>query len=234
VPLHLEGPSIWTIQQRISGSSGILGHATGQRGLQLTEFEQARLPWTETNFNKLFPSTKNTVINRLYLMDKFPGLYSKTINIGRQIRDTYDRFFQDFDAIIMPTTPKVAPRYSPRDSVLELFELSIGMTSNTAVFNVTGHPALSLPVGFAPAADKADLLLPVRMQLVGGMWQEKTLLRIASAWESSHDWKEQVVQQPKEKRNAPHGEKVPSTASNFLTEVNGNSSPETKRVKRAA
>ncbi|KAH6681186.1 amidase [Plectosphaerella plurivora] len=226
VPLHREGPSIWTIQQRMSGSSGILGHATGRRGLQLTEFEQARLPWTETNFDKLFPSTKNTVINGLYLMDKFPGLYSKTINIGRQIRDAYDRVFQDFDVIIMPTTPKVAPRHGPRDSVLGSFEPSIGMTSNTAVFNVTGHPALSLPVGFAPAADKADLMLPVGMQLVGGMWQEKTLLRIANAWESSRDWKEQLGQKP-EKRTAPHSQEV-------LTEVNGNSSPEMKRVKLVA
>lgn len=232
VPLHREGPSIWTIQQRMSGSSGILGHATGRRGLQLTEFEHARLPWTEANFDRLFPSTKNTVINGLYLKDKFPGLYSKTINIGRQIRDAYDRIFEKYDAVIMPTTPVVAPRHGPRDSVLGSFEPSIGMTSNTAIFNVTGHPALSLPVGFAPAADKADLLLPVGMQLVGGMWQEKTLLRIACAWERTRDWKEQR-DQPRE-GNFSHCQTATSTSSQPLTEMNGNRSPEVTRVKLAA
>lgn len=189
VPLHLEGPSIWTIQQRMSGAAGILGRAYGRRGLQLTEFETARLPWTDANFQKLFPSTKNTVINGLYLMDKFPGLYSKTVNIGRQIRDAYDQALKSFDVLVMPTTPFVAPRHGPRDSVLGSFEPSIGLTSNTAVFNVTGHPAMSIPVGFAPAADDANVRLPVGMQVVGGMWQEHKVLRVGQAWEATFDWK---------------------------------------------
>ncbi|KAL1865064.1 hypothetical protein VTK73DRAFT_5519 [Phialemonium thermophilum] len=189
VPLHLEGPSIWTIQQRLSGAAGILGRATGRRGLYLTEFETTRLPWTDASFQKLFPSTKNTVINGLYLMDKFPGLYAKTINIGRQIRDAYDHVLRDFDVIIMPTTPFVAPRHGPRDSVLGSFEPSIGMTTNTAVFNVTGHPALSIPVGFAPAADDPAVKLPVGMQIVGGMWQDKKVLEVGRAWETAFDWR---------------------------------------------
>jgi amidase len=188
IPSHLEGPSIWTIQQRLAGAMGILGRGYGQRGLHLTEFDEARLPWLDSNFQKLFPSTKNTVINGLYLMDKFPGLYSKTVNIGRRLRDAYDDVLRSYDVIVMPTTPFVAPRHGPRDSVLGSFEPSIGLTSNTAVFNVTGHPALSLPVGLAPAADDERTLLPVGMQIVGGMWQEKKVLRVGHAWESTFDW----------------------------------------------
>lgn len=188
IPLHKEGASIWTIQQRISGASGILGHANGRRGLYLPEFEHARLPWTADNFSKLFPSTKNTVINGLYLTEKFPGLYGKTINISRRIRDAYDDAFRKFDVIVMPTTPFVAPRHGNRDSVLGSFEPSIGMTTNTAIFNVTGHPALSLPVGRAQAVDDASVLLPVGMQIVGGLWQEKKILRVAQAWEKNFDW----------------------------------------------
>ena len=183
IPLHKEGPSIWTIQQRMSGSAGILGHATGRRGLQLTEFEQARLPWTSENFEKLFPSTKNTVINGLYLRDKFPGLYAKTINIGRQISDAYNVAFESYDAIVMPTTPFVAPRHGDRNSVLKSFEPSMGMTINTAVFNVTGHPALSLPIGKSAAKDDEETLLPVGLQVVGGHWQEQQILRVAHALE---------------------------------------------------
>lgn len=189
IPLHLEGPSIWTIQQRISGSSGILGRASGRRGLGLTEFEKTRLPWTDASFQKLFPSTKNTVINGLYLADKFPGLYSKTVNIGRQISDAYQRAFQCYDAIVMPTTPFVAPRHGTRDSVLRSFEPTIGLTTNTAVFNVTGHPAMSMPVGFLPAKDDVGVQLPVGMQIVGGLWQEKKVLRVGHAWETNFDWR---------------------------------------------
>ncbi|KAM0816077.1 putative Amidase [Seiridium cardinale] len=118
VPLHLESPAVWTIQQGVSGSAGVLGQAHGRRVLYLTEFEQARLPWTSENFSKLFPSTKNTV-----------------------------------------------------------------------VFNVTGQPAMSIPIGFAPANEDPSVLLPVAMQIVGGLWQEKKILRVGHAWETEFDWK---------------------------------------------
>lgn len=189
VPEHLDGPAVWTIQQRISGSLGILGKAHGRRNLHLTEFEEARLPWTTDSFGRLFPSTKNTVINGLYLADKFPGLYGRTVNIGRRIRDAYEAAFERFDVLVMPTTPFVAPRHGVRAPPKATFEPSIGMTSNTAVFNVTGHPALSIPVGRAPAKDDAELLLPVGMQIVGALGQDGKVLRVGHAWESSFDWK---------------------------------------------
>lgn len=183
VPLHNTGSSIWILQQRISGTSGILGHANGRRGLYLTEFEHARLPWTDSNFQKLFPSTKNTVINGLYLMDRFPGLYAKTVNIGRHIRDAYEDVFKTYDVVVMPTTPFVAPRHGSNDSVIGSFEPSIGLTTNTAVFNVTGQPAMSMPIGWSTAKDDDSILLPVGMQIVGGLWQEKKILRVGKALE---------------------------------------------------
>lgn len=189
VPEHLNGPAVWTIQQRISGSLGILGKAHGRRNLHLTEFEEARLPLTTDSFGRLFPSTKNTVINGLYLADKFPGLYGRTVNIGRRIRDAYEAAFERFDVLVMPTTPFVAPRHGVRAPPKASFEPTIGMTSNTAVFNVTGHPALSIPVGRAPAKDDARLLLPVGMQIVGALGQDGKVLRVGHAWESSFDWK---------------------------------------------
>lgn len=189
VPAHLEGPAVWTVQQRISGALTILGQAHGRRGLGLTEFEHARLPWTSENFQKLFPSTQNTVINGLYLTDKFPGLYSKTMNIGRQIRDAFDRALRECDVLVMPTTPFVAPRHGRRGTPRQCFEPTIGLTVNTAVFNVTGHPALSLPVGFAPAREDHTVALPVGMQIVSGRWQEKRIFQVAHAWETAFDWR---------------------------------------------
>ncbi|KAK2009507.1 amidase [Colletotrichum eremochloae] len=233
VPLHLEGPSIWTIQQRIAGSSGILGRASGRRGLGLTEFDKARLPWSNSSFQKLFPSTKNTVINGLYLSEKFPGLYNKTVNIGRQISDAYQKIFETYDVIIMPTTPFVAPRHGSRESVLGSFEPTIGLTTNTAVFNVTGHPAMSIPVGFLPAKDDPQVLLPVGMQVVGGLWQEKKVLNVGYAWETNFEWK----------RIKGHGDVAQAIPESLatrthltvdgrtMTEVNGTTSPRLKRVK---
>lgn len=190
LPEHLNGPAIWTIQSRISGSLNLLGQSHGRRGLGLTELEQERLPWTDESFQRAFPSSKNVLINGLYLMSRFPGLYSKTTNIGRQIRDLYERIFEQYDIVVTPTTPVVARRHGERGLPLETLQPSMGLTINTAIFNVTGHPAMSIPVGFAPAANNPQLLLPVGMQIVGGLWQESKILRAGHAWESHFAWKE--------------------------------------------
>ncbi|PYH48757.1 putative amidase [Aspergillus saccharolyticus JOP 1030-1] len=189
IPDHYHGPAIWTIQQRISGSMTLLGQAHGRRGLHLTEMERERLPWTADGFERAFPSTKNVIINGLYLTTKFPDLYGKTVNIGRRLRDLYEEVFQTYDVVVMPTTPTVAPRHGSRGLPVETLKPSMGLTINTAIFDVTGHPAMSMPVGFATAKDNAALRLPVGMQIVGGLWQEAKVLRVGHAWEQHYDWK---------------------------------------------
>ncbi|KAJ5048608.1 hypothetical protein NUH16_007113 [Penicillium rubens] len=189
LPEHLHGPAIWTIQQRIAGAQTLLGQNTGRRGLYMTEMEHARLPWTDDGFQRAFPSTKNVIINGLYLMQRFPGLYGKTANTGRFVSDKYEALFEKYDILVMPTTPVVAPRHGKRELPLDSLRPSMGLTINTAVFNVTGHPALSIPVGFAPAKEDNQVMLPVGMQIVGGLWQEEKILRAGHAWEAHFDWK---------------------------------------------
>lgn len=189
LPGHFHGPALWTIQQRIAGTHTLLGQNTGRRGLYMTEMEQERLPWTDDGFQRAFPSTKNVIINGLYLQSKFPGLYGKTVNIGRQLSDQYEELFKKFDIILMPTTPVVAPRHGKRELPLESLKPSMGLTINTAIFDVTGHPAMSIPVGFAPAREDPEVMLPVGMQIVGGLWQENKILQAGHAWESHYDWK---------------------------------------------
>ncbi|KAJ5653269.1 Amidase [Penicillium lividum] len=189
LPDHLHGPAIWTIQQRIAGAQTLLGLNTGRRGLYMTEMERGRLPWTDEGFQRAFPSTKNVLINGLYLSSHFPGLYGKTANIARQLSDKYQALFEKYDAIVMPTTPVVAPKHGKRGQPVESLQPSMGLTINTAIFNVTGHPALSIPIGFVPAKDDKQIMLPVGMQIVGGLWQDEKVLRVGHVWETHFDWK---------------------------------------------
>ena len=85
---------------------------------------------------------------------------------------------------------------------MEALKPSMGITTNTAIFDVTGHPAMSLPVGFAPAKEDASVMLPVGMQLIGGLWQEQKILDAAFAWESANNWKGA-------ERNEPQASKMP-------------------------
>jgi amidase len=49
-------------------------------------------------------------------------------------------------------------------------------TANTIPFNVTGHPALSIPTGLSQG-------LPVGMMIVGRKYDESTIFRVAHAFE---------------------------------------------------
>lgn len=53
----------------------------------------------------------------------------------------------------------------------------------------SGHPALTIPVGFSPAQDDPSIRLPVGMQLVGRKFEDVLLLKIAASWEKHCDWK---------------------------------------------
>lgn len=56
---------------------------------------------------------------------------------------------------------------------------AVGIVPSTCPFNVTGHPALSVPCGFGGH----EINLPFRMQIVTKRWAGGTILRAASLFE---------------------------------------------------
>jgi amidase len=105
--------------------------------------------------------------------------YGKAQNLGRRLRAAYDRALSDVDLLLLPTMPRTAAELpAPGASREEQFEKAVETIVNVAPFNLTGHPALSIPCG---AIDG----LPVGMMLVGRHFEEKTIYRAAQAIESS-------------------------------------------------
>jgi aspartyl-tRNA(Asn)/glutamyl-tRNA(Gln) amidotransferase subunit A len=94
--------------------------------------------------------------------------------------------FDGCDALVLPTLPIVAPKLGETDVV---FESATGGTEKltarmallrlTQLFNLTGHPAISLPI---PSDG-----LPVGLQLVGPRDWTDRLLDIAAACERLFD-----------------------------------------------
>lgn len=64
---------------------------------------------------------------------------------------------------------------------------------NTSQFNLTGHPAMTLPIGFLPDLSGADpnVRLPVGMQIIGPLHGEEKILRVGLAYEKMFDWKKE-------------------------------------------
>lgn len=55
----------------------------------------------------------------------------------------------------------------------------------------TGHPAMTLPVGFVPARDDDKVRLPAGLQIVGKKFADIHCLKVGAAWEKAYDWKKQ-------------------------------------------
>ena len=60
---------------------------------------------------------------------------------------------------------------------------SYPMAVFTSLFNVTGQPAISIPVHQDDATD-----LPVGVQIVAAPWREDLLLQVAHILELAHPW----------------------------------------------
>ena len=76
----------------------------------------------------------------------------------------------------MPTTPMKAQPYMPNLSVVDRVMTGWRMLGNTAGFNMTGHPSLSVPCGMSGG-------LPLSLMLTGRHFEDALLLRTARAVE---------------------------------------------------
>jgi amidase len=74
---------------------------------------------------------------------------------------------------------RIPPKGCPRE---EYVARALEMVINTAPFDVTGHPAMSVPCAMSQG-------LPVGMMLIGRHYDEATVLRAAHAFEQAGSWK---------------------------------------------
>lgn len=71
---------------------------------------------------------------------------------------------------------------------------SFGQTLNTMQFNLTGHPAMTIPTGLRRDMSETNskVLLPVSVQLVGPLFGEEKMLKVGYAFEKAFEWKKRV------------------------------------------
>jgi amidase len=109
--------------------------------------------------------------------------YGKAMNLTRGVRAAYDQALAEFDLLAMPTTPMKATPLPDANAPREEYHLrATEPTPNTMPFNITHHPAMSMPCGVSDG-------LPVGMMLVGRHWRESDIYRAAYAFEQADDWR---------------------------------------------
>jgi len=186
VPMHLDGVHIWN-GISIEGATELMlkgnGFGTNWKGYYNVGLMDAFARGWRTRPNDLSETTKLVLLTGEYMHRHYHGrFYAKAQNLALKLKAAYDAALGEVDLLVMPTVPmKATPIPPPDASREEYIARALEMVVNTSGFDVTGHPALSLPCAMSAG-------LPVGMMLIAKSFDECTLLRAAHALEHSYDW----------------------------------------------
>jgi amidase len=184
--MHAQGYAVWAAIRGDAACTMLLemnGAGIGHEGLYVTSLMQAVGAWRDKR-DSLADTVKIAAILSKYTVEKYGGrYYGKAQNIRRRLRAAYDAHLATYDLLLMPTVPmKATPHPAPDAGPQEITRRSWEATRNTCPFNVTGHPAISIPCGMAD--DR-----PIGLMLVGKHFDEATIYRAARVFEAFGDWK---------------------------------------------
>jgi amidase len=181
IPLHRDGIHIWN-GIAVEGATMLMvrGNSMGTnwKGHYSTSLLNAYARGRITRADDLSDTVKLVVLLGQYMQDRYHGrYYAKAQNLARTLTKAYDDALQSVDLLVLPTLPMKATRIPPADATREeRVARALEMIANTCPFDVTGHPAMTIPCGLSHG-------LPVGMMLVGRKWNEATVLRAAHAFE---------------------------------------------------
>jgi amidase len=139
----------------------------------------------ELNLDHLEPATLKMIerAKRLSLAEVLESL-----DVMRQTRLAVGQFFQRYDVLLTPSLsllPQPHGLFSTKRDDLdphEFWENDFRIFQHMGLFNVTGTPSVSLPLGHS------DSGLPIGVQFAAGFGDEATLMRIAAAFEEAMPW----------------------------------------------
>jgi len=185
VPSHAAGFPVWAAIRGDAACITLLemsGAGINHEGLYVVSLMDKSLA-SRDRADDLADTIKIATILSRYTVDRYGGrYYGKAQNIRRRLRAAYDTALMAHDLLLMPTTPMKATPIPPKGATpQEITRRSWEATRNTCPFNVTGHPAISVPCGMTDGR-------PIGLMLVGRAYDEATLYRAAAAFERDGGW----------------------------------------------
>ncbi len=133
-------------------------------------------PWLADHADAYSPGVRLRLEMGRYLLAED---YVRAMRLREALSRLVARALERCDALILPTLPIPAPRLGATTVDVDGTQVPVraAMLSLTQLFNITGHPAISLPAGNGPEG------LPRGIQIVGHRGRTERLLDIAAAVE---------------------------------------------------
>jgi aspartyl-tRNA(Asn)/glutamyl-tRNA(Gln) amidotransferase subunit A len=176
-------------------------HVLDDLGAHITDVETQSLQ-TFSNVNRIILLSEAYAVHQHWLQSRpqdyaamtreklLPGAFIRAVDYVQALRNrpiftaAIDTLLDDADVLITASSmdppfpiddPEAVARCYPR--------------SARPPFNLTGHPALSLPIGFTEP-DEDIPVLPLGLQMIGRHFDEESVYRVASAYEHATNWSE--------------------------------------------
>ncbi len=181
VPMHRDGIHIWNVISVEGATTQMINlNSAGMnvKGLYDPALVEAFAKGRLEHADKLSDTVKFVALLGEHMIDTYGGAYyAKAQNLAPQLDAAYEEALAEFDVLVMPTLPITATEIPAPDAPREdKMARALEHICNTAPFDVTGHPALSVPVELVDG-------LPASMMIVAKQFDEATALRVGRAYE---------------------------------------------------
>jgi aspartyl-tRNA(Asn)/glutamyl-tRNA(Gln) amidotransferase subunit A len=144
------------------------------------------LQWNPENFESLHhyyaniraewfgSEVKRRILTGAYVLSAwfYDAYYRKALAVRAQMRRDFAKIFNQYDAVVSPTSPEVAWKIGEKiNDPVKMYLADI----YTAIANLVGNPAMSVPCGWV---EKDGKKLPVGFQIMTWMRDEATMFGI--------------------------------------------------------
>lgn len=177
---HIDALDIWTAVLVQEHASLVRDEGVGSyvRGAYDTDFAAAFAAGRRARGNQFQLIHKLILVLGEYLSETYHRrYYHRAQNLRRKVRAAYDSAIEEVDVLAMPTALTTAIEVRESASSREIFDRAFTVT-NTAPFNLTGHPSISIPCGTVEG-------LPVGLMFTGSYGSDGSLLRATHAAEQT-------------------------------------------------
>nr|HIA87077.1 amidase [Gammaproteobacteria bacterium] len=176
-------------------------HVLSDLGADITDVETESLQ-TFSNVNRIILLSEAYAVHQHWLQSRpqdyaamtreklLPGAFIRAVDYVQALRNrplftaAIDTLLDDADVLITASSMDPPFPIDDPEAVAHCYPRSA-----RPPFNLTGHPALSLPIGFTEP-DEDIPVLPLGLQMIGRHFDEESVYRVASAYEHATNWSE--------------------------------------------